>query len=114
MTKEKFIGIITQLKAAEELQHKVAVAVRQYNNLIHCDYPDPYGLVVSHGFLVTDLLSEIMNDDDRYIELFCYELDFGRKYYSGCITEDDGTEIDISDAEKLWDYLNKNKTKDKE
>ena len=111
MTKEKFMEIISQLEAAESLQHKVAVAVRQYNNLVHNDCLEPYGLVVSHEFLVIDLLSEIMNDDGC-IESFCCELDYGKKYYPGCITEDDGTEIDLSNVEKLWDYLNKIKNKE--
>lgn len=41
------------------------------------------------------------------IEYFIYEIEFGSKYYDGCFTEADGTPIDISDAEKLYDYLDR-------
>lgn len=105
MTKEKFIEAINELEAGERLQQKVATAVRQYNNLVHSDYPEPFGLVVSHDFLVIDLLTEIMEDKHGDIEHFCCELDYGKKYYPGCVTEPDGTELDFSTAEKLWEYL---------
>ena len=105
MTKEKFVKILAELEAGEDLQRKVANAVRQYNSLIKCDYPEPFGLVISHSFAVIDLLAEIMSDDAGDIEYFCYDLEFGRKYTQGCITEPDGTEIDFSSSEKLYDYL---------
>ena len=107
MTKEKFVAALNELEAAESLQRKVATAVRQFNNVVHNDYPEQYGLVISHNFLVIDLLAEIMGDSFGDIEYFCQELEFGKKYSPGVVTEADGTEIDISTAEKLYDYLNK-------
>ena len=109
MTKEKFIQIISELEAAENLQNKIASAVRQYNNLIHSDYPEPYGMVISHEFLVIELLEEIMGDEHHDIEFFCMELEFGKKYNPGDIVDEDGTELDFSTAEKLWEYLESHK-----
>lgn len=97
--------ILAELEAGEALQQKVANAIRQYNNLIHSDYPEPYGLIVSHDFLVMELLSEIMHDKAGDIEYFCCDLEYGKKYTPGCVTERDGTEIDFSSSEKLYDYL---------
>ena len=106
MTKEKFVSIINELEAGENLQKKVASAVRQYNNLVHNDYPEPFGLVISHDFLVMDLLEEIMeNKEAKDISYFCIELDYGKKYYPGCVTDENGNDIDLSSAEKLWDLL---------
>ena len=109
MTKERFCEILGELQAGEDLQRKVAAAVRQYNNLIHSDYPEPYGLVISHEFRVIELLAEIMGDTVGDIENFCMELDFGRKYTPGCVTEVDGSELDFSSAEKVYDYLDARK-----
>ena len=105
MTKEKFISAIRELEEGEKLQDKIANAVRQYNNIMHTDWPEPFGMVIAHDFLAVDLLEELMGDDSETISYFCYDLEFGRKYYPGCITEEDGTEIDLSNAEKLWEYL---------
>lgn len=108
MTKECFCKIIRELEAGEALQRKVASAVRQYNNLIGSDYPEPYGLVISHEFLVIQLLEEIMQDVGETISCFCIELDYGKSYTPGCITED-GKDIDISTPEKLYDLLESEK-----
>lgn len=40
-----------------------------------------------------------------WIEYFCFEINFGKEYYEGIATEKDGTHIDISTSEKLYDYL---------
>lgn len=108
MTKERFVEIMKELEAANALQQKVATAVRQYNNIVSRDYPEPYGLVVSHDFLVIGLLAEIMDDTAGDIEYFCCELEYGKKYVPGCVTERDGTIIDFSTAEKLYEYLERN------
>lgn len=37
------------------------------------------------------------------ISYFIYELDFGRNYTPGCITELDGTEIEVRTIDQLYD-----------
>ena len=49
-----------------------------------------------------------MEDQGEDISYFIYELDYGRDYEEGCITDQDGNNIDFSTAEKLYDYLNSN------
>ena len=105
MTKEKFCQILRELEEGERLQCKVASAVRQFNSIVGSDFPEPYGMVIAHDFLVIDLLMEIMCDEDRDIEYFCCELDYGKKFTMGDVVEEDGTQIDFSSADKLYDYL---------
>ena len=112
MTKENFCSIIRELEAAESLQNKVATAVRQYNNLVHNDYPEPFGMVISHEFTVINLLEEIMGDKDGTISYFCIELDFGKTYHPGCVQQD-GEDVDISTAEKLYDVLEEDRNRKK-
>lgn len=53
------------------------------------------------------LLHELFGEADSgdTISYFCFELDYGRKWKPGVITENDGIDIDISTPEKLYDYL---------
>lgn len=44
-------------------------------------------------------------DRDNWIEYFCYELNFGKKWKSGCITKKDGTDIKLETSEDLYNYL---------
>lgn len=111
MTKEKFVSILNQLEAGENLQQTVASAVRRYNNFIHSDYPEPFGMVILHDYLVMDLLEEIMDDRLGDISYFCIEMEFGKNYSPGSIVNKDGTEIDLSTADKLYDYLVEQKEK---
>ena len=63
---------------------------------------------------ILDLLNTVMEAQiDPHIgsdiEYFCYDLNFGENYkekpYADWITDEDGTPIDLSTAEKLYDYL---------
>lgn len=105
MNKANFCRIIEQLREGERLQNKVAAAVRQYNNIVYTDYPEPFGMVVTHDHLVVELLAEIMDDKMGDIEFFCYELDYGKKYELGCVIDEDGMEVDLSTPERLYDFL---------
>ena len=54
---------------------------------------------------MVDLLKSVMHDKYDDIEYFIYELNFGEKYEDGMIREKDGTLIDFSTAENVYDYL---------
>lgn len=45
------------------------------------------------------------NHRDSWIEYYIYELDFGKKYKKGCATNADGSEINLSTAKDLYDFL---------
>lgn len=56
---------------------------------------------------LTKLLQLAMNDAHKYswIEYFMWELDFGSKYKEGYATNKDGSNIDLSTAGALYDFL---------
>lgn len=105
MTREVFIDTIEALQNQDEHDSKCAKA---FKTILHNDYVSNYD---NHWLtnLLVKILQMSMNDEGKNstIEYFLYELDFGRKYTEGCIT-DNGENIDLSDAGKLWDYLNSN------
>jgi hypothetical protein len=64
---------------------------------------DLCNLVTLEGNLV-DLLETIMDDRGEWISYWAWELEFGKKYRPGCVT-DNGVDVDISTTEKLYDFL---------
>lgn len=105
MDKERFCKIINELYEGDRLEKKIAAAVRQFNNIVGSDFPEPYGMVISHALLCQELLSEIMCDKHDDIGYFCNELDYGRSYEKGMIVDKQGNEIDLSTARNLYDFL---------
>ena len=103
ISKEEFCKVIKRLEEVQDKQDKICSVL---------------GAVVDTGDLtdvVIRLLEKLMNapvykaDGGIYegsdISYFIYEIDFGRAWTPDSITEIDGTPIDISTAEKLYDYL---------
>jgi hypothetical protein len=62
-------------------------------------------LQISHESTVVFLLRKLLKDAVENIDYYIYELDYGRKYEPGMITDENGHDIDFSSAEKLYDYL---------
>ena len=46
-------------------------------------------------------------DKDNWISYFVFDLDFGKKWKPGMITEKDGTDIVLKSSEDLYEYLKK-------
>ena len=62
-------------------------------------------LQISHESTVVFLLRKLLKDAVENIDYFIYELDYGRKYEPGMITDKNGADNDFSTAEKLYDYM---------
>lgn len=108
MTKQLFIETIEALRLQSEHDSKCSDA---FSVLL----PDSHGGFYDNHWLTNQLIKLLQveyNDDhkDSWIEYYIYELEFGSKYHDGCVT-DNGTNIDLSDAGKLYEYLTHNKIK---
>lgn len=51
------------------------------------------------------MLEILCDDDSEMISYWAWELDFGRKWKPGCVTDSDGTDIKLETAEDLYHYL---------
>lgn len=71
---------------------------------LECDFCNGAGLQISHEGIVIKLLEKLMQDGFGNISCFIYELDYGREYQEGCVSDKNGN-IDISTPEKLYDFL---------
>lgn len=105
ISKEEFVDIMSRLREASDLVDKVDELFRKSRDNVECDFCNGAGLQISHESTVVFLLRKLLKDDVEDIDYFIYELDYGRKYEHGMITDKNGADIDFSTAEKLYDYL---------
>lgn len=104
LAKQEFVDILIRLRGATELVDKVEKLFRDSRENLECDFCNGAGLQISHEGIVVKLLEKLMQDRGGNISYFIYELDFGREYREGCVSDNNGN-IDISTPEKLYDLL---------
>lgn len=100
ISKTKFIDIINTIKQAHDFEEECNALARKYDRDYDCFPWDSY---VEQELV--DLLETIMEDDAGDISYFIYELNFGSRYVLGAVTLPDGTKVDFSSANSLYDYL---------
>ena len=87
------------------MQEQVDKLFRNSRENIESDFCNAAALQISHESLVVFLLKRIMRDRYEYIDYFIYELDYGRKYETGMITDESGQDIDIHTPNLLYDFI---------
>lgn len=98
ITKEKFVAIIKEIESLEKDIEDIHIALKKLD-------PDFNGFYLTRLLtLILDILESTLNDDDSWIEYFVYELNFGKKWKEGTITQN-GKGIKIQTAENLYDFL---------
>jgi hypothetical protein len=109
MKRKLFVESIEAIKKQIELDIKIS-------KLLSKAFTDAFeaNLMPKNHFLQNQLikvLQEEMNDlelcefGQSWIEYFCFDLDFGKKYKKGCV-KDNGVDIDFSTASHLHEFLN--------
>ena len=112
ITKKQFVEIINKLKKVNDFVNKTNDEARELDDAIESDFFNAMSLSISHESIVVKLLEKIFNDKEGIISWWLYELDYGREYEDGCFIDEDRSYIDVSTAEKLYDYLTKERTKE--
>ena len=105
VNKNEFIKIINRLKDYTKLQDKINDLFRDLLDNKEQDFCNAGSICIGHESVVVKLLEDMFETD--LISWWIYELDYGKEYKPGCLTEDD-MEIDVSTADKLYDVLMKN------
>lgn len=104
MTKDLFISSITALKDQFDKDRKCSEAfavILPYDNVSSYD-----NSVITDAMLA--LLKECSSDVYGWIDYFVWELDFGRKYTEGCVTEN-GKNVPLRTVDDLWNIINSQK-----
>lgn len=108
INKEKFVKIINRLKETNDFVERTNDEARKLQDSIESDFFNSMSLSISHENLVVKLLENMFDTD--LISWWLYELNYGREFKVGYLIEGDGvTKPDLSTAEKLYDYLIKEK-----
>lgn len=102
LTKEEFVSVMERMKAISDFEGELYKMYYRFSG----DASAPV-----HPSLDSELIKVLnrmfyQSEEEWYtdIEYFIYELDYGRNWEPGKVTQD-GEDIDISDAEKLYNYL---------
>ena len=103
ISKEKFVEIINRLKNYNELQDKIDNLFKDNIENRERDFINAGSICIGHESVVVYLLEKIFDTD--MISYFIYELNYGKKYKAGCVLDENMNEIDLSTAEKMYDYL---------
>lgn len=110
ITKQEFIKIINNLKEVNDFVDETNRRAKKLNDAIISDFYNTMSLSISHENTVVQLLENMFNDED-IISWWLYELDYGREFKKGYLKDENGLDIDVSSAGKLYDYLIKNGVK---
>ena len=100
LTEEKFCKIIDRIeeywRTVQELEEKYSIDIWESFSSRLAD-------------AIQDFLTKIIYDYDEEdmhdIAYYMWELDFGRKWESGCYTFDDGTDIPLRNSHELWKVI---------
>ena len=104
LTKEEFVDVLNRLRESRDLVDKVEALFRDSRENVECDFCNAAGLQISHESIVVNLLQRIMLDKREDISYFIYELDYGREYKHGCVTDSNGI-VDMGTPEALYELL---------
>lgn len=101
ISRKSFISYIKRLQDYEKREENLSKALSEYCEDLWFFQPKD---IVS---LVIDLLITLTGDnkEDSIIKYWIYELDYGRKWVEGTITDVDGVDIKLQNPEDLYKYL---------
>ena len=105
LSEKEFVDIIKRLREASDLREQVDKLFRNSRDNIENDFCNAAALQISHESTVVLLLKKMLHDKYDYIEYFIYELDYGRRYEAGMITDENGQDIDIHTPDLLYDFI---------
>ena len=101
MTKQKFVEYVNRFITLTKLEDDVDAAMKEIS-------PNFGGFHLElHELLILDLLREYSGDtkENDWISYWIYELECGKKYRKGTITDKDGKEIKLRTAEDLYELI---------
>ena len=107
INKKEFVDIVNELKSMEELNDEIDDLIREqrkktkYFDLDVINYETN-----SASPLILKLLDKMFYQNEKFsdISYFIYEINFGKNFKIGDVTDND-IPIDFSNAEELYDYL---------
>ena len=98
ISKEFFVKVINELKELRDIYDDINNAGRKLTSFSINNY--------EHEDLVFKILQEVFKDKENdWTGYYLYELDFGKKWCEGKITDKEGNDIPLKTAEDLYNIL---------
>lgn len=109
LSKTDFCGYIHKWEEQEKLARSIdhTLSSSKVSGDIR-DFFSAFALVANGRQDSIDLLSLAMNDNGSWIEYFICELNYGKEWKPGTITDENGCDVVLSTPEELYDFLVKN------
>lgn len=101
LSRDEFCNVISQIYYVMDYQDKL-------NDFLHGWNEGGYLMQPDCMETCTDLLEFIFSDTNRWISYWVWELDFGKYYTEGAVTDKDGNPIPLRTAEDLYHFLIEN------
>lgn len=102
LTYEEFKKHIDAMIDTAAFQDGIGDLVRAYNTKQN----DQVSLLLPSLITnVVELLERIMGDKYEWISYWVWELDFGKEYRAGCVTDKNGQDIKLESAHDLYRFL---------
>lgn len=107
---DKFCNIIQHIGLLKDQADRINFILSDplYSEVAN-DFVSPFGM--SNPTIENDLietLEEMYEDKDHWISYFVYELDFGRKWHQGMVTDAHGNDIRLASVIDLWMLIREN------
>jgi len=104
ITKDNFIKLIDAMREQREIDNKATDALQSiFEDVIGGFYNNETLFSAIELYLLKEL-----NDEAEWLLYFIYDLEFGIAWAEDSCSEKDGTVIDISTTDKLYDFLIRN------
>lgn len=104
LSKEEFIKAINDVEVTYKYQENLNNFFKKNNVEGYIFQPDCVATVLR-------LLHVFFNDEDKeeWIEYFCFELNFGKKWEPGIVKDENGADIILQTPEDLYNVLQRYK-----
>lgn len=102
ITYEEFKKHMDAIVRNMRFQDDIISLVSAYNRGSHDECELMLPMLVDN---VVDLLALATHDEDDWIAYWLFDLDCGKEYKDGCVTEEDGSIVKLETIKDLWEVL---------
>lgn len=101
LNKDEFINAMNELKKFWDFENDLNTMIYEHCSGGYIFFPDVISVTIK-------VLAKMFGDNDEWIDYYVWELCFGRKWKSGMITNEDGSDCKLQSLDDLYTLLLEN------
>lgn len=101
LNKDEFVEVMTELKKFWDFENDLNTLVYEHGGGGYVFFPNVIGVTIK-------VLANMFADESEWIDYYVWELCFGRKWESGMITNEDGSDCKLQSLDDLYTLLLEN------